>query len=546
MGWLSASVPREDAPCLELATLHLALRNPGQAVALALAEPPDRQWGRLRATFRVLRAIDPAQAELLAQMVPERIRESSTAPNALEEPRATVDWALARAGRWSSLFSAFKHWARQDPAAALARAENLPEDETRRRALRGLVEGWAQADPAGALAWAGRVSTSTELGPSTVWGAFVGAAEAQPAAAAAWLAGRPRDASTERYLKALGRSWAATNFPAALTWLQGLSEPRDQRCAAFAFLAEWVQLDAPAALALAARLEPLEPRGLSLLEQAVAEWTQHDPAGVRGWIQTLPEGLSRTRALEGYVKASLATLDQPRELLDWLVQVRAEAVQTRTGAALLQPVIARLAEVDFAAAAAWTLQQPNRTVGAEILALLVGRQACTDLPGAIELVSEWSRRTAGTSRDILSSSLVSQVSQLAGRWAQEDPAASARWVDGLPPAVRHGSIPAAVAAAWAQRDPVAALQWAQQPGMWQPGAALLRIFEVTSARDPGAALALAASVQGVEQRRLVFRAIWDGWRSIDPVAAGAWRAREQPDLRPSSIPTGFIPGGDDD
>ena len=345
---LSKQTPEEIAKLAEqLQTLPRSRASEAQVAAFfktwaaldaksALASAIALRDARFRsaAIAVVLRSADAAAASALAHSI-------NDLPAGALSPSDKINFVSSAVTKWSSLepvaaaqfldaigakgldyTSAFNstaaNWATQDPAAALAWAQQHP-DGYGNLALQGALNGWWQTDPNAAEAYvaslpdaSGRQETTmsfanmlfrSDPAHARQWVSQLQSVDARkaansaiaqswaqddPEAATRWAANLPQD---ERGI-ALGgaaRFWAKEDPKRAGDFLNSLGGPMRDEAVGF-FSATLAYEDSALALNWAATISDPSMRQKSE-EMIASEWLKQNPAAAKDWIQnsSLPE-----------------------------------------------------------------------------------------------------------------------------------------------------------------------------------------------------------------------------------------------------------------
>jgi len=345
---LSKQTPEEIAKLAEqLQTLPRSRASEAQVAAFfktwaaldaksALASAIALRDARFRsaAIAVVLRSADAAAASALAHSI-------NDLPAGALSPSDKINFVSSAVTKWSSLepvaaaqfldaigakgldyTSAFNstaaNWATQDPAAALAWAQQHP-DGYGNLALQGALNGWWQTDPKAAEAYvaslpdaSGRQETTmsfanmlfrSDPAHARQWVSQLQSVDARkaansaiaqswaqddPEAATRWAANLPQD---ERGI-ALGgaaRFWAKEDPKGAGDFLNSLGGPMRDEAVGF-FSATLAYEDSALALNWAATISDPSMRQKSE-EMIASEWLKQNPAAAKDWIQnsSLPE-----------------------------------------------------------------------------------------------------------------------------------------------------------------------------------------------------------------------------------------------------------------
>lgn len=515
--------------CLEAALRELVERDLEVALRLAAEAPPGPGFWALE---RIGDGLEPTRLPPALARLTEQQRAAVRRAARLREPDAAFEQAATEADHVLLCAALERLVEREGGAAAGQRLGRLPAnpklDLPTLRAC--LITPWARRDPAAALAWALTQPTSEQR--QLVFRTLIAAAAAQPAKAAEFVLARLTGEQRSDALASVARAWFRSDPERAVAWLKSLPKLRDQSDAAQQIVPGWAQLEPEAAAAFVSQL-PRRADGQSLWYLVAEAWSLRAPRAAGAWLRTLPTGESRTEALRGFVEGTLAGADDPQAIL----AVLGELPLGPADSSAVRRAIARLAELDFEQAVAWTRRLPDRSLAGPALAELVERRARTDPAAAFALLEEWwvhGRDLPGR----IGSELIVATDKLLATWAERDASAAARWLAAAPPDVQHGMMADRIARAWAARDPAAALAWFSAPGTALQPDGVRAVFLAVTPRDPPAALRLAATLPAGDLRRIANRAIRTEWMRVDQNSALAWLARERPDLQPPLVSFG--------
>ncbi len=401
----------------------------------------------------------------------------------------------------SATLGALESWSLEDPVAAVnwLEVQGADLDRTvRREALLGLVPSLAEKDPGRALALAASMGPDAPYGVRAVMQTFAAAAPAE-AVLAYEREANPR--LKEEMRQALVEGWADNDPLEALRWSMGLEDPAERVAALSAALGPSAELDPQTALR---SFEALAPEERGELAGILAEtWAEADPQAVLTWARRLDRNdPSRSEAFRALVyrlsdddpAAALelvgelpqedrfnaaysigVTLGQedPAAAIEKLRSVgdeevaRAGVVAALSSWAEVDPEAAARAvlalspaegrdEVVGAVGRAWAANEPQ--AAADWLASLPpGATRDHAVEGAMPVLAlmapEEARRLAETTSGELREDV---IATLAGIWANDDPAAAASWLVGLPDA---GSTLESVLSDWREQHPLAFQAW---------------------------------------------------------------------------------------
>ncbi len=342
----------------------------GYQVGRTTARPPDRSYGgadgeRLTGVARQVRVVllepdllvrNEKLAGLLQKLGPESlgdVREGfdsifmdlgDTDQVLLAEwwarfdPAGAFDWAQST---WQAEHPAvaeaiLRAWARRDPAAALAKAMDLPSEELQIRLTQACLAGWEEAGapgllewikarppgpgrqmaidvvarrkvlregPAAAFLWAERLDDDDELFKLNVLRRVASsAAEVEPAQAASWvetlIGGKFESGAPQR----VGTRWARREPEAALKWLSTLPPGQARDDAVRETVRRWFKRDPEAALAYIENVEwePWLDPAAALMSRRLAG---KDLPKALEWAERIQEGDLRWYSIGVIVRA---------------------------------------------------------------------------------------------------------------------------------------------------------------------------------------------------------------------------------------------------
>jgi hypothetical protein len=335
------TLPRSSASDAKIFLFYKAWATSDAEAALASAIALRTPHFRQQAIAGILRGADPGTAGLLARSInqlPANLLSADEKQNFLSS--AVTRWSQADpitaahfldaigatglnfTGAFNSTATA---WALQDPAAALAWAQQHP-DGFGNLAMQGAINGWWQKDPAASEAYVATMPDAS--GRQELVVSFAGVLfRADPARAREWASQLPSVAARRAANNTIAQDWALDDPAAATQWAAQL--PADERGSSTGGAARiWAREDPEAAgnflnslggtvrdeavasfsaimayenssLALTWATTIADPKMRTDTEERIAlEWMKQDPAGARAWIENsaLPEA-EKTRLL---------------------------------------------------------------------------------------------------------------------------------------------------------------------------------------------------------------------------------------------------------
>lgn len=527
--------------------------------------------------FAALGRVDPDRAIMEFEKLPKgEIREQ--AGRSLVNSLADKDPALAcdlleketNPGGFSSYYAGeiFSNWAKTDPVAAAARLESMPPDRVDEYSAGQLAASWAQKDPAAALKWA-KTLTGDRKAFSTGEVYRVIARE-DPEKAWAQLKGEPGHLRG-KIVGSLLEIVADEDPKKAMSMLMTIDSKSEQRIATGSFLDGLNWNDTRLAFDVIEQVKDPATRRDKLGDQMYyAAWTSpdllkeqiskltdrekietsgavlrglvsSDPEAAEKYFLALPEAQRNTQTLSQML-SQYSNLD-PKKAFDFATSLQNPQEQTAAVKGLFQN---------------WSREDPEAAaVGWEKLPAGQGRlEALDNIAGSWgrsdpEAAKAWADSLSGTEKaralaavlpalardnpaaastqlgaliasppDGMGQNLASSAGNLAGQWAEDDPASASKWASNLPNGPSRDEGLKAVARAWSQYDAVATAKWL---GTLESGssrdAAIQPLVNQVRNTDPDTAFSWAASISDDNQRLNELRQTLKSWRGSDLSAA---------------------------
>ena len=211
-----------------------------------------------------------------------------------QDPDAALAWAQTvpenqRSGAYTGVLGSL---AATDPERASKLAMQLPDDDARREILGQIARSWSEISPAEAVEWA---STLDGRGRSRAMGEALGEwAQKSPPEAAAFVDSLP-EAGEGQYLQRVASSWAEHAPADAAQWLESHQESEGKADAM-----GWVMW----------------------------HWTNSDPQAASTWLIDQPAGGSRDRAIGSLAKATFES--DPGAAVTWAATITDERQRAGT------------------------------------------------------------------------------------------------------------------------------------------------------------------------------------------------------------------------
>ena len=220
-----------------------------------------------------------------------------------------------------------KEWVRQDPAAAMAWAANLP-DAQRSGALVGVLGTLVGTDPGRAASLATQLDEDAGGARRRVIGDIAQAwAKSSPAEAMVWARSLPGDDGTTAMLKSL-ESWSRNDPAAAAQHLDQLAAEPYSGEALRLVTESWVRQAPNDAATWLANREEGEAKNTAM-GTVMWNWTKQNPEAASTWLADQASGPARDAGVRGL---ALATFDNdPAAALSWAANIsdqksRAESI----------------------------------------------------------------------------------------------------------------------------------------------------------------------------------------------------------------------------
>ena len=207
----------------------------------------------------------------LAQRAPERALEL----------HAKLPKGESQYGYGSSVYGIFNAWAQTDPAAAAARALQLPARD-REQAVNGIAAQWAARDLPAAQAWALGLPEGNAKRNATR--AVLSELANQNPQAAAQLALSLKGQAQQEAMATVATTWGQTDLTGALAWAQGLPDVKARERAMQSLGPEWARRDPQAAVAYVNGLPSGQMKN-NLLQNIASSWANTDSKAALEWVQ---------------------------------------------------------------------------------------------------------------------------------------------------------------------------------------------------------------------------------------------------------------------
>lgn len=250
----------------------------------------------------------------------------------------------------------------------------------------------------------------------------------------------------------------------------------------------------------------------NVLSQFAAQWSGNDLPHALSWVQALPDGAAKSRALV-QVSYRWAAKD-PLAAANYAAE--------RNDAALISAVAGTWAERDPKSATTWAFRLPP------------GERQMTALTTALAVWAQLTPKTAAAYADTLPAGELSDQARItvASNWAYTDPGNAAKWAEQFAEGPAREKAFEQLANSWGLSNADETSRWLQRlPSTNSRNQAVSAFCEVIGATSPDVAFEWAEtiSVESLRHQRMEQAAIF--WLQSDPTAARQFIAR-------SSLPAG--------
>ena len=550
--------------------------DPEDLIAFGLGQTNTRRPAALNAAFAALARLDPeaalARMERLDPDNREFVHDRLICLIAENDPQHGFELAMAETGSDSRNLQAeaLGQWIKTDPEAALGAFAALPKGKTRARCLEFIVSAMASRDSDAALAWAGTLTAADERrnAKAGVMGilSYQNPEKAMDMLLKDSSLGKCDDPFTSGGVSQIISALAGLDYEKAKTAALSLTNPA-QRVAALSALAGGTRKNhAEDLLALAATLPAAEAKALYIGNS----WWESDAASLAKWAEGVPEGPLRDQVkarltgqlawedpeaaakqfgevkpgmmpytnIAGDIARSWTNIDSEKALA-WASGLenfgqRKEAVTATFG---------RMADADPADAASKLASLTDPEIRNEAAAAIATRWASLDPEKALawaksltgdqqsaalrQIAQAQVRSSPDQAREVvglLVSSLQPEdwkkseyrqlVGNMAGEFAETDPAAAAKFAATLPAGEAQNTAYSQVIGNWARYAPNEAENWLGQieAGDVRDHAAG-SFAESVASYDPGKAYDWAVSIDDPIQRRKAAENALSAWKN---------------------------------
>ena len=464
---------------------ELAARIPAAEIPDALKSSTllldDRQRCRFqRALLLRLGAADPAAAMADASTVEGKIVND----DGVSDTRGYFQLAV------------LDRWMQTDMSGALGWVRQLPDLETRGRALERIIPALATNNPPSALALLNDLKPAPgEKGYQLL---FQNWADADPLRALEQWQLIPDPAIAGRVLGAVVARWAEQHPEAAWKWVQAQPDAECKAQATEACLLGMARADAPKALAMTESLPDGTWRN-NLVVRLFTDWAAKDLEAATKACRELPEGEAKEQAWGRVLGKRIET--QPASAAQEITNLPVGDYRQKA----VKELCEHWSGTDTPAALAWAEALPTGTERIDALDHIIAWWARTNPPAAMQFANQHP--------DVSDAAL----GAIAAAWSQCDLGAATNWVENLPDGAKKDAVLQALANSTAARTPTLAAHFCNLFTTVQPQPELVKgIARALVAEDLSAAVEWGCSLREDATRRTALSVVSEPWARTDP------------------------------
>ncbi|MBN8459708.1 MAG: hypothetical protein J0M04_17905 [Verrucomicrobia bacterium] len=570
-------VPNDAESLLQAAAYEKwAETDPEDLIAFGLSQTNTRRYAALNAAFAALARLDPEAAlARMSRLDPDNreiVRDRLICSIAENDPQRGFELAMAETGSDSRNLpaQALAQWIKSDSEAALDAFAALPKGRIRAQCLESIVSAMASRNSDAALAWAGSLTAADERQKARA-GVMGILSYQNPEKAMDMLLkdaslGKSDDPFYSGGVTEVISNLARLDYEKAKKAALSLTNPTQRVAALSALAGDTRKNHAEDLLALAATLPAAEAKALYLGNS----WWESDATSLAKWAEGVPDGPLRQQ-IKGRLTAELAWED-PEEAAKQFGEVKPGMMPYTN---MAQSIARGWANIDSDKALAWASGLENFGQRKEAVTVAFGRMADADPADAAsklanltdpEIRSEaaaaiatrwasqdpekalaWAKSLTGdqqsaalrqiaqaqvrsspdqarevvgllvsklTPDDWKKSEYRQLVGNMAGEFAETDPAAAAKFAATLPAGEAQNTAYSQVIGNWARYAPDEAENWLGQieAGDVRDHAAG-SFAESVASYDPGKAYDWAVAIDDPIQRRKAAENALSAWKN---------------------------------
>lgn len=483
-------------------------------------QPRNMRWGMLSALYSGWAKRDLGGALAAAQELDRNEQVNAlgaiAATLAKESPQkalAILDEHLAfnQSGHWTYR-NMFQAWARQDPDAAMAAAQQIEDGQARSAALLGAMANLINDDPHAALEWLDAQSNKDQHMVQARQQVLNQMLRDDLSSVLDYVESQESPLSVKQALEGihfsqLGWQGDFDEIKSVMDWLGSVARGQTYTREVGEIVRAMAQADPQRTVAFVNGLPPGEAR-MQAVTAAANSLVQSDVEAAITFVESLEYDDERQRALQN-LSWQLAQhhMERAKELIrttdDPLIQ------QTLAGS-----LVRRFSDEDRAEAIIWAEQIVDAEARESVTRQLVSNWAMSDPQAAFDYISN-----LGEGHDTASLYRNAMMTYM-----REDPAGAVDWLGALAEDGAFGDHPDRVfqqaANSYVRFDPMAASEWiASLDNGENRDAAVSSLVRQIHESDPEAGFEWASTMDDENKRRQSLDQSIRSWAKIDPAAA---------------------------
>ena len=393
-------------------------------------------------------------------------------------------------------------WVKRDPGAAVAAVSSL-RGQPAKTAASALISTLASREPIKAWEFAQRLPrSSADPYSDPRYTALSSWGRADPETAMS-IALTLEDTQLKNYVvEDIARQWADQDFASALSYFANLSDANSRAKGLVAMSSS----SQPNRAELFAALQQYGPVGdnysaMNLLR----EWAKQDPSAAADALGQMAPSPMQEQAVLEFVRGWISSADSSAtDVVAWASSLAGESARSSA----IHAAFEELAKQDASSASKLLAEAPSALQTTAVRGLAAGWSESDP-----EKAAAWAGALPETERE-------AAFYEIMGAWARRAPERAAAFAQTHD---KNGQLVSSVANEWLPYAPEQAAAWVDKlPAGDVRDTGLMRVAEIISREDPGAAALWAQRISSAPQREEQLQNICGQWISVDPVAAKAW------------------------
>ncbi len=324
------------------------------------------------------------------------------------------------------------NWMKTDLPGAFTWVCQLPDADSRQRALEKIIPALAADNPTSTLAVLNNLKPAPDERIYTLL--FQRWADHDPVQAIQLRQQTPHQDAGDKILCAIVRAWVDREPDAALNWIKSQPNSESKNKGLEACIDELTKTDFPRALNLAQSL----PEGAwrsTLIAGLFNNWAAKDLEAATKACQQLPDGMAKEKAWESVLNRRIE--QDPASAAEPVKDLEPGDYREKA----IVELCYRWPDTNAPAALAWGQSLPSEAERVAALGTVVTNWAGKDPQAAMQFVNQHPE----LSGDVLG--------EIAKAWSQSDWSAATNWVENLPNGQQKDAALQALTKTWAQKDP---------------------------------------------------------------------------------------------